>query len=142
MNINPKCIHFLLYGLDRCSRTFALCSFAVGYSCPPSPVHATPTPQMMGITPPTTTSPQPSSVTIFNLISTATENPTSTDSVSEPAPTVTISTDQSAVGAQIAAAVVPASTVIVIILLIIILFLVGVGVYKRQNETFQENQGN
>ena len=86
---------------------------------------------MMGVISTVTTSklssPQPTSV------------PTNTEqSVSEPVPTVTTSTDQSAVGAQIAVAVVPASTVTVIILLIMTLFLVGVGVYKRRNEPFQD----
>ena len=89
---------------------------------------------MTGVIPHATTSklysPQPTSV------------PTNTEqSVSEPVPIVTILTDQSAVGAQIAAAVVPAS---IVILLIIVSLLVGVGVYKRRNKTFQDThrQGN
>ena len=90
-------------------------------------------------------SPQPTSVPTLSpteSASTVTESPTNTEqSVSEPAPTITIPTDQSAVGAQIAAAVVPASTVI---MLIIVSLLVGVGVYKRENKTFQDThrQGN
>ena len=134
---NPESV-----ALDLMFSTF---QFAVSYSCPISPMH----PTMTGVIPHATTSklysPQPTSVPTFAPASTATDNPTNTEqSVSEPAPTVTISTDQSAVGAQIAAAVVPASTVIVIILLTITLFLVGVGVYKRQNviEAFQDTQGN
>ena len=109
-------------------------------------------PTMTGVIPHATSSklysPQPTSVPTFSPTepaSTTTESPTNTEqSVSEPASTVTLPTDQSAVGAQIVAAVVPASTVIVIILLIITLFLVGVGVYKRQNEPFQDThrQGN
>ena len=96
------------------------CQFAVSYSCPPSPVHPTTT----GVIPYATTQP----TTVPNFPPT---EPASTT------PTITILTEQSAVRAQIAAAV-PATIVIMIIPLIIVSFLVGVGVYKRRNKTFQD----
>ena len=87
--------------------------------------------------------------TMTRVIPYATTQPTTVPNFppTEPAsttPTITIPTEQSAVRAQIAAAVVPDTIVIMINLLIIVSFLVGVGVYKRRNKTFQDThrQGN